>query len=741
MAGVVFGLTAYVFAGVSKLISPLGMPHDSLPPALFFNRELSWLEFNARVLHEAFDERNPLLERLKFLSIFSTNLDEFYMVRVAGLRRQVAAGVTAVPADGLSAQAQLDAIERRVRELLARAHECLHQRVLPALDEKGIRLVHMNDLTSSEWNTVDVFFESEVFPVLTPLAVDPGHPFPYVSNLSLSLAVEIRDPDRGVDHFARVKVPKSLPRWVPFGRGNQFVSLEEVIGANLGSLFPGMQVLGWWAFKVTRYSDLELDKTVDEPEDLLAMIEEQVFQRRFGEVVRLEVQDGMPAHIRALILEELRESEALPGIVLAERDVYDGGPLLELGDLMAIAMLDIPELRDPMLVPTVPLAVRDSTRSIFDVIREHDLLVHHPFESFAATVEQFLEAAARDDHVLAIKLTLYRTSGDTAIVRALTEAAQRGKQVAVLVELQARFDEANNITWARTLENFGVHVAYGLPGLKTHSKVALVVRREADGIRRYVHIGTGNYNTKTARTYTDIGLFTASPSIGADLSDLFNSLTGFSRQRVYRKLLIAPGNMRDRFLELIGNEANAARDGRPARIIAKMNALVDPGIIGALYEASQAGVEIDLIVRGICCLRPGVPDVSERIRVISIVGRFLEHSRVFYFANSGDDEYFIGSADWMPRNLDRRVEAVAPVVDKALHPRLRGVLETCLADNRQAWELRPDGGYEQRTPDDGVERGTHRVLLRDPWGLEVPERAALRTPETVQRTERVPNSA
>jgi len=385
--------------------------------------------------------------------------------------------------------------------------------------------------------------------------------------------------------------------------------------------------------------------------------------------------------------------------------------------------------------------VRDTTRSIFDVIREHDLLVHHPFESFAATVEQFLEAAARDDHVLAIKLTLYRTSGDTAIVRALTEAAQRGKQVAVLVELQARFDEANNITWARTLENFGVHVAYGLPGLKTHSKVALVVRREADGIRRYVHIGTGNYNTKTARTYTDIGLFTASPSIGADLSDLFNSLTGFSRQRVYRKLLIAPGNMRDRFLELIGNEANAARDGRPARIIAKMNALVDPGIIAALYEASQAGVEIDLIVRGICCLRPGVPDVSERIRVISIVGRFLEHSRVFYFANSGDDEYFIGSADWMPRNLDRRVEAVAPVVDKALHPRLRGVLETCLADNRQAWELRPDGSYEQRTPGDGVERGTHRVLLRDPWGLEVPERAASRTPETVQRTERVPNSA
>jgi polyphosphate kinase len=712
------------------------MMHEPLPSTLFFNRELSWLEFNGRVLNEAFDDRNPLLERLKFLTIFSTNLDEFYMVRVAGLRRQLAAGVMSSAADGLSPQAALDAIERRVRELVTQAQECLHERLMPILDERGIRLVRMPDLTSSEWNTVDLFFESEVFPVLTPLAVDPGHPFPYVSNLSLSLAVEIRDPDRGIDHFARVKVPKSLPRWVAFGRGNHFVPLEEVIGANLGSLFPGMQVLGWWAFKVTRYSDLELDKTVDEPEDLLAMIEEQVFQRRFGEVVRLEVQSDMPPHIRTLILEELQETETLPGLVLTERDVFDGGPLLEIGDLMSIATLDIPELHDPPFVPAVPPAVRDATRSIFDVIRERDLLVHHPYESFTATVEQFLDAASRDDHVLAIKLTLYRTSGDTAIVRALTEAAQRGKQVAVLVELQARFDEANNITWARTLENFGVHVAYGLPGLKTHAKVALVVRREADGmIRRYVHIGTGNYNTKTARTYTDIGLFTASPSIGADLSDLFNSLTGFSRQRVYRKLLVAPGNMRDRFIELIANETNAAREGKQGRIIAKMNALVDPGIIAALYDASQAGVEIDLIVRGICCLRPGVPGVSERIRVISIVGRFLEHSRLFYFRNSADDRYFLGSADWMPRNLDRRVEAVTPVEDRALHPRLRALLETCLADNRQAWELDSDGKYTQRTPGDEPERATHRLLLRDPLGTELPERPGSRTPEATQAAE------
>ena len=704
------------------------MPPDSLSTTLFFNRELSWLEFNSRVLHEAFDDRNPLLERLKFLSIFSTNLDEFYMVRVAGLRRQVAAGVTATGPDGVSPVVLLDAIDRRVRELNTRGHECLHRVLVPALEKHGIKLVRMSDLTASEWNTVDVFFESEVFPVLTPLAVDPGHPFPYVSNLSLSLAVEIRDPDRGIDHFARVKVPKSLPRWVPFGRGHHFVPLEEVIGANLGSLFPGMQVLGWWAFKVTRYSDLELDKTVDEPEDLLAMIEEQVFQRRFGEVVKLEVQDGMPQHIRALILEELREGETLPGLVLTERDVFDGGPLLELGDLMSIATLDIPEIRDAPFVPLVPMAMRDATRSIFDMIRERDLLVHHPFESFTATVEHFLDVASRDDQVLAIKLTLYRTSGDTAIVRALTEAAQRGKQVAVLVELQARFDEANNITWARTLENFGVHVAYGLPGLKTHSKVALVVRREPDGIRRYVHIGTGNYNSKTARTYTDIGLFTASPSIGADLSDLFNSLTGFSRQRVFRKLLVAPANMRERFLELIANETLAAREGRNGRIIAKMNALVDPGIIEALYEASQAGVEIDLIVRGICCLRPGVPGVSERIRVTSIVGRFLEHSRLFYFANGAEERYFLGSADWMPRNLDRRVEAITPVEDRTLHARLQALLETCLADNRQAWELRPDGTYVQRTPQDDVERATHRLLLRDPWG-ETTQQLTTRTPE------------
>ena len=684
---------------------------------LFLNRELSWLEFNARVLHEAFDERIPLLERVKFLAIFSTNLDEFYMVRVAGLRRQVAAGVTAGQADGLTPQEQLDAIDRRVAELRARAQRCLNDLLLPALAEQGVRLVSMAELQPSEWLAVDDFFESQLFPVLTPLAVDPGHPFPYVSNLSLSLAVEVRDPDRGTEHFARVKVPKSLPRWVPFGRANHFVPIEQVIGANLGALFPGMDVVGWWAFRVTRNSDLDI--THQDVEDLLEMIEEQVFKRRFGEVVRLEVQEGMPASMRQLLLDEIREQEEEPSLPLTARDVQEGGAVLELGDLHLLAALDLPELKDPPFVPLVPERLRDPARSIFEVIREGDLLVHHPFESFPATVERFLSESARDDNVLAIKMTLYRTSGDTAIVRALTEAAQRGKQVAVLVELQARFDETNNITWARTLEGFGVHVAYGLGGLKTHTKTTLVVRREADGIRRYVHVGTGNYNSKTARLYTDVGLFTCSPSMGADLSDLFNLLTGFSRQRYYRKLLVAPANMRARFIELVDREAENARAGRPARIVAKMNALVDPEIIEALYRASQAGVRVDLIVRGVCCLRPGVPGVSETIRVTSIIGRFLEHSRIWYFANAGSDEYYVGSADWMPRNFDRRVEAVAPVENALLHVRLRALLDTCLADNRQAWELASDGTYTQRQPGDEPVRSTHVALLRDPWGLVV----------------------
>ncbi|MBI2409202.1 MAG: polyphosphate kinase 1 [Gemmatimonadetes bacterium] len=678
------------------------------------NRELSWLAFNSRVLHEAADTRTPLLERLKFLSIVSTNLDEFYMVRVAGVRRQVAAGFGKVGRDGVAPAELLDRIDERVREMVAEQTRILEDEVLPELARHGVRLLRIPDLDASERLAVDAFFDAQVFPVLTPLAVDPGHPFPYISNLSLSLAVELREPETGIEHFARVKVPKSLPRWVPV-RPLQYLPLEDLIGAHLGRLFPGMEITGYHAFRITRFSDLEIAPT-EEPEDLLAMIEEQVFQRRFGEVVRLEVQRGMPAQLRALLLNELRETEDPEMAPLTEREVLDPGRLLDLGDLMALAMLDLPELRDPPFVPVTPVELRDG-RSIFDVLRERDVLVHHPFDSFPATVERFLDEAARDEHVLAIKLTLYRTSGDTAVVRALTEAAQAGKQVAVLVELQARFDESNNITWARTLESFGVHVAYGIPGMKTHAKVALVVRREPDGIRRYVHIGTGNYNSKTARTYTDFGLLSSHEALGADVSELFNMLTGFSRQREYRALIVAPVSLREHLLALIAVEAANAREGRPARIVAKMNALVDNAVIDALCEASNAGVEIDLLVRGICCLRPGVPGESERIRIVSVVGRFLEHSRLWRFENGGDPLYYLGSADWMPRNLDRRVEAMVPILDKSLHSRLEAVLSVFLTDNRQAWDLHADGTWVQRQAGDDAERASHRRLLRDSWGM------------------------
>ncbi len=688
----------------------------AIDPSLYINRELSWLEFNARVLHEAFDPRNRLLERLKFLAIFSTNLDEFYMVRVAGLRRQIAAGVQHVPPDGMTPSQQLAAIIERVAELVEQQRKCLYDVLLPELGQHGIRIVRIEELTPEEWHVVDQFFESQVFPVLTPLAVDPGHPFPYISNLSLSLAVQIYDPATGASRFARVKVPKVLPRWIPFGHPNQFVPLERVIGANLGALFPGMEIRGFSSFRVTRYSDLELAHS-DEDEDLLTIIEEQVFQRRFAEVVRVEVQKGTPPDLRELLLGELLEDQPPEMPALTEADLVETGPLLDLGDLMWLATMEIPELRDPPFVPAAPPELKDTSRSIFDAIRERDILLHHPFDSFPASVEHFLTSAAVDPSVLAIKMTLYRTSGDTAIVRALTEAAQRGKQVAVLIELQARFDEVNNITWARQLEGFGVHVAYGLPGLKTHTKTVLVVRREPDGIRRYSHIGSGNYNSKTAHVYTDLGLLTSSPSIGADLTDLFNALTGFSHQSDYRNLLVAPANMRKRFIEMVDREADNAVAGKPARIIAKMNALVDAEIIQHLYEASQAGVEIDLIVRGICCLRPGIAGISDHIRVISIVGRFLEHSRIFYFANAGDEEIYFGSADWMPRNFDRRVEVVTPVEDRRLHPRISSLLETLLADNRQAWDLGPDGTYVQRKPGSGPVVSAHERLLVNSWGI------------------------
>ncbi|MEN9508827.1 MAG: hypothetical protein RLZZ621_1390 [Gemmatimonadota bacterium] len=694
---------------------------SSLP---YLNRELSWLAFNERVLEEAADPRVPLLERLKFLAIFSTNLDEFYMVRVAGLRRKVVAGTAPYAPETMTPAEQLVAIRHRVRRLLQDRERLLHDVLLPQLAQHDIKLLSMEQLVASERATISQFFEREVFPVLTPLAVDPGHPFPYISNLSLSLAVEVRDPQSGQEHFARIKVPRSLPRWVSFGRDGCFVPLEDVIGAHMDALFPGMHVERWFTFRITRYSDLDLGQ-MEQPDDLLETIEQQVFQRRFGEVVRLEVQRDMPETMRHLLLEELGAGESQAVAPLTEQDVHDADALLELGDLLQLSGLDVPDLRDPPFIPVTPKAFREG-RSIFDVIREHDVLVHHPFEAFTTTVEAFLETAAADPQVLAIKLTLYRTSGDTAIVRALTEAALAGKQVAVLVELQARFDEQNNIRFARHLESFGIHVAYGLPGLKTHSKTILVVRRDADGIRRYVHLGTGNYNAKTARLYTDVGLFTCEPDIAADVGDLFNVLTGVGRQRGYRRLAVAPGSLRTRTLALIDRETAHAEAGRSGRIIAKMNALVDPQVISALYRASQAGVEIDLIVRGICCLVPGIVGVSDRIRVRSIIGRFLEHSRVFYFGNAGDPECFIGSADWMPRNFDRRVETMAPITDRARLADLKGVLDVCLSDSRQAWLLREDGTYARVNVLD-PDSATHRQLVEDAWG-------AVKRPASRRRT-------
>ncbi|HUR95551.1 MAG TPA: polyphosphate kinase 1 [Gemmatimonadales bacterium] len=686
------------------------VPIDVRDASLYLNRELSWLEFNARVLHEALDSRTPLLERLKFLGIFSSNLDEFFQVRVAGLKQQVVAGIVERTADGMTPEDQLSAISARVRELVRHHDHCLSAEVLPALAAQGLTLVRrIEDLSPADREHVDGYFNANVFPVLTPLAVDPGHPFPYISNLSLSLAVVLRGAD-GEERFARVKVPKILPRWVPLPTGNQFVALEEVVGANLEALFPGIEILGWYTFRITRNTDLQIDHG-DEADDLLSLIQEEVRNRRFAEVVRIEVHASMPASLRDLLLMEFSEQQDPPTRPLTTDDVYEVAGLLDTADLATLASLDLPALKDPVFHPATPPRLA-SARNIFDVIREGDLLLHHPYDSFQTSVERFIQTAADDPDVLAIKLTLYRTGGDSSIARLLVQAAERGKQVAVLIELQARFDEENNIIWAQRLEDVGVHVSYGVAGLKTHAKVMLVVRREGDTMRRYVHIGTGNYNPKTARLYTDFGLLSSSPALGADLTDLFNVLTGFASPSGYRTLTVAPRGMRERFLAMIRREIDHRQAGKPARIVAKMNALVDPDIIAALYEASGAGVPIDLIVRGICCLRPGLAGVSDTIRVISIVGRFLEHSRAFYYLNGGDEEVYIGSADWMPRNLERRIEAVTPIENATDRHALRDLLLLMWEDNRQAWELRPDGTYVQRRPLAGEpERATHRRLV------------------------------
>ncbi len=668
---------------------PAAVPQVPLPqsllhqPQFLFNRELSWLEFNRRVLEEALDRAQPLLERLKFLAIFATNLDEFFMIRVSGLQEEVEDGVVEPSPDGLTPAEQLKAICERLRPLLAAQMDCLRQDVLPALRAGGIVVSGYAELSEDERHALNLYFIEHVFPVLTPQAVDPAHPFPYISSLTLNLAVMI-DADEGAAgaRFARVKVPPLVPRLVSVGAaGAHFVWLEDLIAANVAMLFPGVQTGACHLFRVTRDADLEIRE--DEAGDLLRMVEQQLRRRRFGDAVRLEVAATMPAEMTQYLTTSLE---------LTPDDVYTIDGPLNIPDLMRLYGLERTELKDQPLQATIPAAIKQHA-SIFAAIKQQDILLHHPYTAYT-TVTDFIHTAAHDKDVLAIKMCLYRTGQNSPIVQALIEASEQGKQVAALVELKARFDEENNIEWARRLEQAGVHVVYGVLGLKTHCKLTLVVRREEHGLQRYVHVATGNYNPTTSRIYTDLGLFTADESIGADATELFNYLTGCSRQTTYRRLLVAPVNLRARMTELIARETRHAQAGRTARIIAKLNSLTDLGIIRALYEAAQAGVQIDLIVRGVCALRPGVPGLSEHIRVLSVVGRFLEHSRIFYFANDGAAEVYIGSADWMHRNLDRRVEVVVPVRDPRLTKYLRDeVLETYLHDKTKARYLQADGAY------------------------------------------------
>jgi polyphosphate kinase len=682
-------------------------------PELYVNRELGLLEFQRRVLEEAQDSSNPLLDRVKFLAILGSNLDEFFMVRVAGLLKQKAVGVIDLPPDGMTPAEQLAAIRKVAMDLMVQGRTCLHEDLLPLLDDAGIHIKDYDELDSKRQASVKNYFDEVIFPVLTPLAFDPGHPFPHISNLSLNLAVVIRD-EHGEQHFARIKVPDTLPRFVPVKRSSggerkdgtvpfhhYFVTLEQVIAKHLDMLFPGMEIVEAYPFRVTRDADMEIQEL--EAADLLETMEETVRQRRFGSVVRVTLNDDMPDHIREILIKNLE---------VDRNEIYTLPGPLGLSGLMQLYSIDRHELKETPFIPAMPTAfdLEHYDGNIFAAIRKEDIMVHHPYESFIPVVD-FLRAAARDPNVLAIKQTLYRVGGNPPVVQALLDAVERGKQVAVLVELKARFDEESNIGWARKLESAGVHVVYGLLGLKTHSKIALVVRKEEEGIRRYMHLGTGNYNAITAQLYEDIGMFTIDEDIGADATDLFNYLTGYSSKQDYRKLLVAPINLRERMEELIQREIENQENGEEGHLIFKMNSLVDKRMIKALYLASQAGVKIDLLVRGICCLRPGIEGVSENIQVTSIVGRFLEHSRIYYFRNAGQEEIYLGSADLMPRNINRRVEVLFPVEEPRLIRYLHDhVLQTSLADNVKARRMLPDGSYER------VEVGSKEEPLNSqPW--------------------------
>jgi polyphosphate kinase len=666
-------------------------------PALYINRELSWLAFNERVLDQAQSTDWPLLERLKFLAIYASNLDEFFMIRVSGLHEQLeAAALIEASPDGLSPREQLTQIGHVVRKQLETAH-ALFGELLPALAEHGIHIRHWKELDGDVRRAARQYFRRAVFPVLTPLAVDPGHPFPFLSNLSLSLAVEARDPDTKERRFARVKVPESLPRFVPLlsidpsapgavlaGSVRDFLPLEQLIASNLDDLFPGMEILGCHPFRVTR--DMDIDILEEEAHDLLSTVDREVRKRRFGAGVRLEVDAGVPDRIRRMLLDKLE---------IDEEDAYPSSAPLGLAALMELASLNRPDLRDAPFASRTPAELLE-TRDLFGAIRQRDILLHHPYDSFGVVLD-FLRQAADDPKVLAIKMTLYRAGVDAEAVRVLVHAAEKGKQVAASIEIKARFDEENNIAWARALERAGAHVFFGRAVSKTHAKVVLVVRQESDGLRRYVHVSTGNYNASTARTYTDVGLLTANPELGEDISELFNSLSGFSKKARYRHLAVAPVGLAEAFLAKIDGQVARARAGGRGYIFAKLNALVDLPVIQALYRASEAGVVIDLCIRGICCLRPGVPGVSENIRVFSIVGRFLEHERVFVFGGTREDEYFLSSADWMPRNLHRRVEVLVPILAPALREQIqREVVLPALADNSCAYDMNPEGQYHRR---------------------------------------------
>jgi polyphosphate kinase len=687
--------------------TPVSAGGEGLPEDRYLNRELSWLDFNARVLALAEDKSMPLLERAKFLAIFASNLDEFYMVRVAGLKRRDEMGLLVRSADGLSPREQLDLIAVRTQDLADRHARLFLDSVLPELIAENIAIIGWHDLSDEEQQRLSAHFQDQVFPVLTPLAVDPAHPFPYISGLSLNLAVTVKDSVTGGEHFARVKVPDNVERFIRVRRSESgspiaaFLPMEDLIAAHLDALFPGMGVAEHHAFRITRNADFEVDE--DRDEDLLQAMERELARRRFGSPVRLEVADDMTEHMLELLLREL---DVDPG------DVIQVPGLLDLSCLWQVYAVDRPSLKDPPFVPAThpAFAERETPKSVFSTLREGDVLVHHPYDSFSTSVQRFIEQAAADPQVLAIKQTLYRTSGDSPIVNALIGAAEAGKQVVALVEIKARFDEQANIKWARALEQAGVHVVYGLVGLKTHCKTCLVVRREGAAIRRYCHIGTGNYNPKTARLYEDVGLLTAAPEIGADLTNLFNSLTGYSRNAEYRNILVSPFGVRNGIVERVHREIELHEKGQSALIRLKCNAIVDEQVIDALYRASQAGVPVQIVVRGICALRPGMPGVSEAIEVRSVLGRFLEHSRIVHF--NAQDEFWIGSADMMHRNLDRRVEVMAQVKDPKLKAELGALFDSALHPTTRCWVLRPDGSWQAAPTQGAAVRDHQEELMR-----------------------------